>query len=96
MKLIRYLFPPRRLQQNLPLLPLDWTSNTGIDPSLLDLHLIQLAQGYSVARTPHDTQRFFSKQPGKPSAKAIQAGRRKRRTGGTLRKAFRRLKKILY
>ncbi len=94
-QLLRYLFPKARLQTQLPLLPLAWSSRhsrTDIPPDLVTS--IMLLKGHGLAVTDEDALRLFDKYPGKETKQVIRLATRKRRREPALRRAIRRLKKL--
>lgn len=94
MRVIKYFLPHRRLQQKLPLLPLQYSSKNGpdVDP---DLALeVWLLKGHSVARTDQDALRLLSKYRGMSAKEIIKLTKRHRRFQGYVKTFWRRLKRI--
>jgi len=92
-KLIHYLFPPRRLQSQLPLLPLEWSGQHSRHEPVQAEDADNL-KGHGLARTSPDAQRLMSKYKGQPVEAIIKTHKRKRRREPRLRKAWRRLKAL--
>lgn len=91
--LLRYLFPPVRTRAKLPLLPLAWSSDTGLH-NQADWWTTFLLKGHGLARTDHDATRVLAKHRGKSLDKTIQAARRKRRRESNVRRAIKRFKRL--
>jgi hypothetical protein len=94
--LIKYLFPPLRAKQKLPLLPREWTSgmsrNGEIPPRFREaIHRLKV---HGLARTDQDAYRLLKKFPGQPIDQIIRQTKRKRRRESRLRRAFRRFAKL--
>ncbi len=94
MRALKYFFPKRRLQQKLPLLPLQYSSKNGpaVDPSLAQE--VWLLKGHSVARTDQDALRLLAKHGGMTAQQIIKQVKRKRRFQPFMKTFWRRLKRI--
>lgn len=88
-----YLFPKKRLQSKLPLLPKGYSSTESIygDPHPdMDEHITTL-QSYSVARTKHDAHRVLRRHGEKPIEDVLKAEKRHRRRRNPVKLAWQRL-----
>jgi hypothetical protein len=93
-RLIKYLFPPRKTRQKLPLLSLRWSSDQCPYPSKRNFdYEIYMLQAAGVARTPEDCLRLLHTY-GPWCQTIIQAERRKRRFKPRLVRAWERLQRI--
>ena len=95
-KLIRYLFPPIRNKQRLPLLPLDYSSTHSRHGDIPDdvFDKLYMIKGYGLARTDQDAYRLLRKYQGQPIQDIVKAEKRKRRRQGRLARAWQRLKRL--
>jgi hypothetical protein len=91
-RLYRYLFPPRRLQSKLPLLPRRYSSEhcpTGQLPAA-DARKAAYLKLHGVARTDADAYRLLAEHEGLSVQKIIKMEKRKRRFANRWRRAWRR------
>ena len=94
MSLLKYLFPKRRLQHELPLLPLGYSSKNGhVDPALKGT--IDLLKGYNLAKTDADAMRLIRQYKGKTGPQIVKILKRHRRRVPPLKRAWRRFKRLL-
>lgn len=95
LRVLRYLFPKRRLQSKLPLLSRRYSSKTnafGQPPESANRE-IRLLMASGVALTPADGWRLICEYR-KPTREIIKAEKRKRRPWGRWRRAWRRFKRL--
>ena len=94
--LIKYLFPPLRAKQKLPLLPREFTSDmsrSGAIPARYRdaIHRLKV---HGLARADQDAYRLLKKFPGKSIDKIVRQNKRKRRRESRLKRAIRRFSKL--
>jgi len=96
--LFHYLFPPRRIQDRLPLLPRDWSSEhsrMGQHPDELGFD-VRMLKGHGVARTDADAYRLIEKHRRAAHKKIVKEEKRLRRKTPRLLRAWERLKRLWY
>jgi hypothetical protein len=95
--LIRYLFPPTRKKQRLPLLPLEFSSDhyrsAMPDDEESSRYRLQLI-GFGLARTQADAQRVLDRYPNAHIREIVKAEKRQRRRQPRIIRAWRRLKRL--
>ena len=94
-KISRYLFPPRRIQDRIPLRPLQFSGKHNragqVEPSVKTWYLI----GHGVARTHADGYRLLEKHAGKRLHHIVKAERRTRKLTPRLVRAAIRFKRMI-
>jgi hypothetical protein len=90
--LFRFLFPKRKLQSKIPLLPLSWSSRDGPYPDEIDHNQEEALRAYAMIRTRQDAIRCLRRYPGLPLQQIIKKEQRQRRFKNRLKLAWRRLK----
>jgi len=93
MSFFRYLFPKRRLKDQLPLLPNRYSSRRGnVDRRYADA--IRLLKGHGAAKTDQDAMRLLKKHPGRSVLQIIAIAKRERVETPKLARAWERLKRL--
>jgi hypothetical protein len=91
---LKYLLPRRRLKSKLPLLPLQYSSTSGMKVDPQKRRDIDFIKGHGLARTDQDAMRLLSKYAGQSVHQIISNTKRQRRRKQRIVMALSRLKRL--